>query len=90
MATTMIRRRMRRPKTATDPSIGQRVQLLRTRRKMLQEELAYEVGVSVGVMSRFEQGHQSLSFERMMRIAITLHVSLDCLAGLAPETPLPE
>jgi transcriptional regulator with XRE-family HTH domain len=83
-----VKRRIRRHKAVIDPLIGRRVQELRLNRNILQEDIAYRVGVSVGVISRFEQGRQSLSGERLREIARVLKVTTDYLLDMkADEDP---
>lgn len=72
-----VKRRLHRHRAIVDPLIGRKVQEMRLQKNLLQEEIAYQAGVSVGVISRFEQGHQSLSAERLRAIAHVLGVTCD-------------
>jgi transcriptional regulator with XRE-family HTH domain len=63
-----------------DPGIGV---VLHNRRRSLGlslGDIARETGASPIILSRLERGKQSVSFERMCRIADILAISLDALA----------
>jgi len=82
MEKSSIRRRIRRPTMAVDSTIGQRIQETRLLRALLQEDVARQIGVSVGVLSRIEQGHQTISAERLAAVSRLFGVSADYLLGL--------
>ena len=70
-----------------DPTIGERVMLMRRRRGLTQQELAQLGHMSKTALNRFETGMQSLYVERLATLARLLDVSADYLLGLTPEDP---
>jgi transcriptional regulator with XRE-family HTH domain len=85
MQTTMVRRRVRRKTPDVDTRIGERIQQRRIGLEILQADLAAEIGASVGVLSRIEQGRQTITAERLSVLARRLGVSADYLLGLTGE-----
>ncbi len=53
---------------------GKRVQQLRQARKMTQEELAEQVGVSIESISNIERGIHGPSFDNLEKIILALNV----------------
>ena len=77
-----------------DPTIGERVMLIRRRRGLTQRELAAMTHMSPTVLNRLENGLQSVYAERLATLARVLDVSSDYLLGLhdtqaAPSTARP-
>src|SRR5438093_13567696 len=67
-----------------DPTIGERVMLMRRRRGLTQQELATRAQMSKTALNRLENGLQSVYAERLATLARLLNVSADYLLGL-PE-----
>ena len=68
---------MTRSGTPINPAIGQRVLVARRKQGLTQKQLAAQAGTSFVVISRLEQGLQSVSAERLASIAHVLNLSLD-------------
>jgi len=65
-----------------DPTIGERVMLMRRRRGLTQQELATRAQMSKTALNRLENGLQSVYAERLATLARLLDVSTDYLLGL--------
>lgn len=63
------------------PGPGDLVRSLRRRRNLTLDQLAEEVGLSKGHLSRFERGEKSLSVSALMRLAKALGTSVSTLLG---------
>jgi len=63
------------------PSAGVLVRLLRRRRNVTLEQLALEVGLSKGHLSRYERGEKVLSVPALIRLARALDTSVAALLG---------
>ena len=59
--------------------LGQRISLLRKRKGLTLEKLAYEVGISKGNLSDIENGKRDPRFTTLMAIAEGLELSLAAL-----------
>lgn len=59
--------------------IGNRISEARTSRKLTQEDLAEQCGISVSSLSRIETGHNSTSLKTLLAIADALEIGLDYL-----------
>ena len=73
---------------STPSSLGERVADLRTRKGMLQKQLADRADISVSFLSEVENGHRTPGAEVLLRIADVLGASLDYLLrgeDLRPE-----
>jgi len=70
-----------------DPTIGERVLVMRRRRGLTQQELATRARMSKTALTRLETGLQSVYAERLATLARCLNVSTDYLFGLqeAPQ-----
>ena len=67
-------------------TFGERVHLMRRRRKMTQQALADAVGVSKPTIFRIEKGNFSdVKGQTVAQLARTLNVTADYLLGLKPE-----
>ncbi|MFK7900274.1 MAG: helix-turn-helix domain-containing protein [Cyclobacteriaceae bacterium] len=60
---------------------GERLSLVRKRKKISQDELAKMIGVHAPVIGRYERGEVKPSIEVATKIADSLAVSLDYLVG---------
>ena len=65
-----------------DPTIGERLMLIRRRRGLTQRELAAMAQMAATALNRFENGLQSVYAERLATLARILGVSADYLLGL--------
>ena len=72
-----------------DPTIGERVLMLRRRQGLSQEVLASQTTMSRAVIARRERGKQTVSAERLRTLAQALGCSTDYLLSLTdtPRTP---
>src|SRR5712691_2107294 len=68
-----------------DPTIGERVMLMRRRRGLTQQDLATRAQMSKTALNRLENGLQSVYVERLATLARILDVSADYLLGLEEE-----
>ena len=68
-----------------DPTIGERVMLMRRRRRLTQQALATKAQMSKTALNRLENGLQSVYAERLATLARLLDVSADYLLGLQDE-----
>src|SRR5919206_2734804 len=68
-----------------DPSIGERVMVMRRRRGLTQQELATKAQMSKTALNRLENGLQSVYAERLATLARILNVSSDYLLGLQDD-----
>jgi transcriptional regulator with XRE-family HTH domain len=66
-------------------NFGERVHLMRRRRKMTQTELGKAIGVSKTTIFRIEGGEFSDASQQIARMARALNVSADYLLGLKEE-----
>lgn len=72
-----------------DMVLGERIKQLRTKRGWKQLELAREVGIDGGQISRYENGRITPSVEVLVKLAESLNVSTDYLLFEAvPQRPL--
>ena len=68
------------------PIIGQRIQRLRKQRGRTQEQLAEELGVTVGYISQLERGVTKINLDTLGRICAALHGDMAAiLSGASPE-----
>ncbi len=78
-----------------DPTIGERVMIIRRRRGLSQRDLAARAQMSPTALNRLERGLQSVWAERLATLARILDVSADYLLALqdnahvAPSAPRP-
>jgi len=64
---------------------GERLLLVRKKRKVSQDDLAKKLGVHAPVIGRYERGEVKPSIETAARMAEALGVSLDYLTGLSDQ-----
>lgn len=62
--------------------VYKRIKELREERKLLQKQLAIELGVSQVTIARWETGNREPSIDMLIKIAKFFGVSIDYLAGL--------
>ena len=67
-----------------DPTIGERLMVIRRRRGISQVALARAAGVSPTVVNRVERGLQSTTLEKLAVLCRLLDVSADYVLGLRP------
>lgn len=65
--------------------IGSRIKLLRTQRRLTQEQLALTLGVTPQAVSRWEVEHSYPDLELLPAIAKYFSVSTDFLLGLREQ-----
>ena len=68
-----------------DPTIGERVMIIRRRRGLSQRDLAARAPMSPTALNRLERGLQSVWAERLATLARILGVSADYLLSLQDE-----
>ncbi len=68
-----------------DPTIGERIMLIRRRRGISQRALAARAQMSITALNRLERGLQSVWAERLATLARILEVSADYLLGLQDD-----
>ncbi|MBD5549281.1 MAG: helix-turn-helix transcriptional regulator [Lachnospiraceae bacterium] len=62
--------------------IGRNIRRLRRKKGMTQEALAEEAGLSIKMIQKLENGQKGFHMETIIKIAVTLDVSLDSLTGM--------
>jgi transcriptional regulator with XRE-family HTH domain len=70
---------------------GQRVRRLREKRGLTQDELATAIGVTIGIVSRYERNVHLPTADKVVALARVLHVTADCLlrGDRKGEEPVP-
>jgi len=61
---------------SVDLEVGQKIKLLRKKQKMTAKQLAFDAGISVGMLSLLENGSTSGSVETLRKIARVLNTTL--------------
>jgi transcriptional regulator with XRE-family HTH domain len=69
-----------------DPTIGERLMVIRRRRGISQRALAKRAQMSVTTLNRLERGLQSTTMEKLATLCHLLDVSSDYILGLRPAT----
>lgn len=59
--------------------LGKNISTLRRQLKLTQEDVAFELDISVPALSRIEQGKSDISFNRLLQIAEILKVPVSTL-----------
>ena len=59
--------------------LGKNISTLRRQLKLTQEDVAFELDISVPALSRIEQGKSDISFNRLLQIAQILKVPVSSL-----------
>lgn len=62
--------------------IGRNIRRLRREKGLTQEALAEEAGLSIKMIQKLETGQKGFHMETIIRIAVTLDISLDSLTGM--------
>lgn len=62
--------------------LGDKLKTLRTSKKMSQKELAERIGIAKSVISFYESGDRSPSYDVLIKIAHIFNVSTDYLLGV--------
>lgn len=63
-------------------NFDEKVKTLRMEHKLPQHQLVSQIGIAVSVISSYESGNRSPSYEVLISFARILHVSTDYLLGL--------
>lgn len=61
---------------------GKKLKALRTNKKLTQQQLADRLGVAKSVISYYESGDRFPSYDVLIKIAYTFHVTTDYLLGV--------
>ena len=69
----------------TKTIMGERIHILRRRRKITQKELGEVIGVTAKSISTIESGLKSTTIENLVLLATFFNVSTDYLVGLKDE-----
>lgn len=67
---------------------GEHARVLRQRRKLTLEQVASEIGLTKGHLSRFERGEKSLSVSSLVKLSKSLNTSITALLGEVPSEDL--
>ena len=65
--------------------LGERIMIIRKRRKLSKKELAEIIGVSAATISNYESGKTKLSPEKIVKISMALDVSISDLVDLSDK-----
>ncbi len=57
--------------------IGKRIKLFRTKKKITQEELAFQIGTSASYISNIESGKKKPSLQKLLQISEILGVTIN-------------
>ena len=63
-------------------NFGEKLKQLRKNQKMTQQQLADRLGVAKSVVSYYESGDRYPSYDVLIKIATTFHVTTDYLFGI--------
>lgn len=63
-------------------NFGEKLKLLRTNAKLTQQQLADRLGVAKSIVSYYESGSRYPSYDVLVRIARTFHVTTDYLLDI--------
>lgn len=74
------------PNPHDELSTGERIRLLRKRRRMSLRDLAAEASISDTALSEYERDEANASGEVIRRLALTLRTSTDYLLRLSPRS----
>lgn len=69
-------------------NFGARLRELRQGQRMTQQQLAERLGVAKSVISYYESGDRFPSYDVLIRISHTFHISTDALLGLERQRTL--
>ncbi len=62
-------------------TVGERIRMLRNKKKLTQHNLAYQVNVSSQVISNWERGYTSPDYDDITKLADALDATADYLLG---------
>ena len=65
---------------------GKRLQKYRENRRVTQDKLAEQTGISRETISRYETGQSNMSIIRLTKLCKVLKVSIDVILGNAPDS----
>jgi transcriptional regulator with XRE-family HTH domain len=65
------------------PALGEAIRQLRQKRRLTQEDLAHEAGVTTGTLSLIERGHANPTWGTLKGLAAALDVSMGDLGKIA-------
>lgn len=68
--------------------LGEKIKALRTAKKMSQKELAERIGIAKSVISFYESGDRSPSYDVLIKIARIFNVTTDYLLDVERERVL--
>jgi transcriptional regulator with XRE-family HTH domain len=71
------------PPRDPQPALGAAIRKLRQQRKLSQEDLAHDAGLTTSALSSIERGKSNPTWATVRRIAAALGVSMSKLAQLA-------
>lgn len=63
-------------------NFGNRLKVLRIKRRLTQKQLADQVGIAVSAISSYESGNRYPSYDVLISFSRIFHVSTDYLLGL--------
>lgn len=63
-------------------NMGEKMKSLRIEKKLTQKQVADRVGVAISAISSYESGTRYPSYEVLIKLARTFHVSTDYLLGI--------
>lgn len=67
------------------PALGEAIRQLRSKRRMSQEDLAHDAGITISTLSLLERGRSNPTWATVRGIANALNVSLGEVASLADK-----
>jgi transcriptional regulator with XRE-family HTH domain len=65
--------------------LGERLQTIRRRRGMTQQDLAYKAKMAISTLCRIEKGQQTMHVDKLVALAKLLGVSVDYLVGFSDK-----
>jgi transcriptional regulator with XRE-family HTH domain len=65
--------------------LGERLQTIRRRRGMTQQDLAYKAKMAISTLCRIERGQQTMHVDKLVVLANLLGVSADYLVGFSDK-----
>lgn len=65
--------------------VGERIVILRRRKRLTQPELAHQTGMGISTLNRIEKGHQTTAIDKLVALAKALGTSADYLLGLSED-----
>src|SRR5438067_3424602 len=65
--------------------VGERIVVLRRRKRLTQPELAHQAGMGITTLNRVENAHASMTMEKVVALARALGTSADYLLGFTDD-----